>query len=51
MNAVLHPQTGEKIFLPFRMSAFAPLNIAVVAGCGAPRGGRAAARADAFAPE
>lgn len=32
VDSTLHPDTGEPIFLPFRMSAFVPTNMAVVAG-------------------
>ena len=31
VDATLHPDTGEKIFLPFRMSSFVPTNLAVTA--------------------
>ena len=31
-DSVLHPDLGEKILLPFRMSAFVPMNVAIVAG-------------------
>lgn len=30
--STFHPDTGEKIFLPFRFSAWAPVNLAVVVG-------------------
>jgi tricarboxylate carrier len=32
VGSVLHPDTGEKIFLPFRMSCFVPTNLVVTAG-------------------
>ncbi len=32
VDSTLHPDTGEPIFLPFRMSCFVPTNMAVVAG-------------------
>jgi tricarboxylate carrier len=31
-DAIIHPDTGEKVFLPFRMSAFVPVNIPIVVG-------------------
>jgi hypothetical protein len=31
-DAAIHPDTGEKIFLPFRLSAFVPLNVLICAG-------------------
>eukprot|EP00002_Diphylleia_rotans_P037839 TRINITY_DN8504_c0_g1_i2.p1 TRINITY_DN8504_c0_g1~~TRINITY_DN8504_c0_g1_i2.p1 ORF type:complete len:209 (-),score=36.24 TRINITY_DN8504_c0_g1_i2:70-696(-) len=31
-GAVLHPDTQERIFLPFRMSAFVPMNVPIVLG-------------------
>lgn len=31
-DAIIHPDTGEKIFLPFRLSAFVPINVLVCAG-------------------
>jgi tricarboxylate carrier len=31
-DAIIHADTGEEIFLPFRLSAFAPMNIAICAG-------------------
>jgi len=32
VNAIIHPTTGEKIFAPFRMSAFVPANVLIAAG-------------------
>ncbi|KAJ3044238.1 hypothetical protein HDV00_002916 [Rhizophlyctis rosea] len=32
VDSTFHPDTGEKIFLPFRMSAFVPTNVLVVTG-------------------
>jgi len=32
VDSTLHPDTGEPIFLPFRMSCFVPVNMIVVAG-------------------
>jgi tricarboxylate carrier len=31
-DSVLHPDLGQKIYLPFRMSAFVPMNVLIVAG-------------------
>jgi tricarboxylate carrier len=31
-DAIIHPDTGEKVILPFRMSAFVPVNIPIVVG-------------------
>ncbi|KAL1527839.1 hypothetical protein AB1Y20_009219 [Prymnesium parvum] len=31
-DAVIHPETGEMIFAPFRFSAFAPANLVICAG-------------------
>jgi tricarboxylate carrier len=31
-EALVHPDTGEKIFLPFRVSAFVPVNVVICAG-------------------
>eukprot|EP01084_Bolivina_argentea_P214498 364125_1 len=31
-DAIIHPQTNEKIFLPFRMSCFVPMNLPIAAG-------------------
>ncbi|ETO36323.1 sideroflexin-5-like protein [Reticulomyxa filosa] len=31
-DAIVHPQTGEKIFAPFRMSGFVPMNLPIAAG-------------------
>jgi len=31
-DAIIHPQTGEKIFAPFRMSGFVPMNLPIAAG-------------------
>ncbi|KAI9143280.1 Tricarboxylate/iron carrier [Paraphysoderma sedebokerense] len=31
-SATFHPDTGERVFLPFRMSAFVPTNLLVIAG-------------------
>ncbi|KAL6042462.1 Sideroflexin FSF1 [Balamuthia mandrillaris] len=38
-DAVIHPDTGEKIFAPFRMSSFLPVNIAIVLGLTVPNPG------------
>ncbi|KAI8149437.1 putative mitochondrial transport protein fsf1 [Fennellomyces sp. T-0311] len=32
VDSTIHPDTGEPIFLPFRMSAFVPVNLVLVAG-------------------
>ncbi|CAG8779098.1 2356_t:CDS:2, partial [Acaulospora morrowiae] len=32
VDSTLHPDTGEPVFLPFRMSCFVPTNLIVVAG-------------------
>lgn len=32
VDSTLHPDTGEKILLPFRMSSFVPTNMILVAG-------------------
>eukprot|EP01119_Soliformovum_irregulare_P019762 TRINITY_DN6326_c0_g1_i1.p1 TRINITY_DN6326_c0_g1~~TRINITY_DN6326_c0_g1_i1.p1 ORF type:complete len:331 (+),score=70.01 TRINITY_DN6326_c0_g1_i1:130-993(+) len=32
VDATIHPMTGEKIPLPFRMSAFVPMNVLITAG-------------------
>lgn len=32
VEAIVHPQTNEKVFLPFRFSAFVPINIPIVVG-------------------
>jgi tricarboxylate carrier len=32
IDSTIHPDTGEPIFLPFRMSSFVPTNLVVVAG-------------------
>jgi tricarboxylate carrier len=32
VSAIIHPATGEKIFAPFRMSAFVPANVIIAAG-------------------
>jgi len=32
VDSTVHPDTGEPVFLPFRMSAFVPTNLVVVAG-------------------
>nr|CAG8494826.1 5815_t:CDS:10 [Entrophospora candida] len=32
LDSTIHPDTGEPIFLPFRMSCFVPTNLVVVAG-------------------
>ena len=32
VNSTIHPDTGEPVFLPFRMSCFVPTNLVVVAG-------------------
>lgn len=32
VDSTVHPDTGEPIFLPFRMSSFVPTNLVVVAG-------------------
>ena len=32
MSSTFHPDTGEKIVLPFRMSSFVPTNVLIVAG-------------------
>eukprot|EP01083_Nonionella_stella_P225018 800440_1 len=31
-DAIIHPQTNEKIFLPFRMSCFVPMNLPIAVG-------------------
>jgi len=31
-DAIIHPDTGEKIFLPFRLSCFVPINVVIAAG-------------------
>jgi len=36
VDAIIHPQTKEKIPLPFRLSAFVPMNVVIVAGMLAP---------------
>jgi len=30
MQAILHPDTGEKVFMPFRMSGFVPFGTITV---------------------
>jgi hypothetical protein len=32
VDSTFHPDTGEKIFLPFRMASFVPTNTLIVAG-------------------
>ncbi|CAB5192654.1 unnamed protein product [Rhizophagus irregularis] len=32
VDSTIHPDTGEPVFLPFRMSSFVPTNLVVVAG-------------------
>lgn len=32
VDAIVHPDTGSSIFLPFRMSAFLPINVIICAG-------------------
>jgi len=32
IDSTIHPDTGEPVFLPFRMSSFVPTNLVVVAG-------------------
>lgn len=32
VSSTIHPGTGEKIFAPFRVSAFVPANIIIAAG-------------------
>ncbi|KAJ3152936.1 hypothetical protein HDU86_005391 [Geranomyces michiganensis] len=32
VDSTFHPDTGEKILLPFRMASFVPTNVAIVAG-------------------
>ncbi|KAJ3121807.1 hypothetical protein HK098_003348 [Nowakowskiella sp. JEL0407] len=32
LDSTIHPDTGEKIFLPFRMAGFVPTNVLIVAG-------------------
>ncbi|KAI8826213.1 Tricarboxylate/iron carrier [Fimicolochytrium jonesii] len=32
VDSTFHPDTGEKIILPFRMASFVPTNVAIVAG-------------------
>lgn len=32
INAIIHPQTDEKIALPFRMSGFVPMNLPIACG-------------------
>ncbi|KYQ94203.1 sideroflexin [Tieghemostelium lacteum] len=32
VDAIIHPDTGKSIFLPFRMSAFLPINVVICAG-------------------
>ncbi len=32
LDSTIHPDTGEKILLPFRMASFVPTNLIVVAG-------------------
>ena len=32
LNAIIHPQTGEKIFIAGRMSCFVPMNVPIAAG-------------------
>jgi hypothetical protein len=32
VDSTIHPDTGEPVLLPFRMSAFVPTNLIVVAG-------------------
>ncbi|KAF2078663.1 hypothetical protein CYY_000034 [Polysphondylium violaceum] len=32
VDAIVHPDTGKSIFLPFRMSAFLPINVIICAG-------------------
>ncbi|KAJ3386546.1 Splicing factor 3B subunit 1 [Lobulomyces angularis] len=36
IDSTFHPDTGEKVFLPFRMSSFMPTNLLVLAGMLAP---------------
>ena len=31
-QAIIHPDTGEKIFMPFRMSGYVPFNSPILAG-------------------
>lgn len=32
VDSTIHPDTGEAVFLPFRMSCFVPTNMVLVAG-------------------
>ena len=32
LDSTIHPDTGERILLPFRMASFVPTNVAIVAG-------------------
>ncbi len=32
VDSTIHPDTGEPVFLPFRMSSFVPTNMVLVAG-------------------
>ena len=32
VDSTIHPDTGEPVFLPFRMSCFVPTNMILVAG-------------------
>eukprot|EP01132_Coremiostelium_polycephalum_P005075 gene5075-6317_t len=32
VDAIIHPDTGKPIFMPFRMSAFLPINVIICAG-------------------
>jgi hypothetical protein len=36
VNSSIHPDTGEPVTLPFRMSAFVPTNLIICAGMLAP---------------
>jgi hypothetical protein len=31
-DSIVHPDTGDKVFAPFRMSAFVPMNVPIVLG-------------------